>query len=198
LKIENASLPKFTPGGLSTDAGIFWFEDLRQKPSMRLSTILLLTAFVLSSWSNVIAASFCPHYSARDFSVKQTVEQNSPVKSEPCHHQMAQMDMDGESMEIDSDSRSESQISTNAPNPAPAVLELPNEPCGNCWMHSQPSSGNGTVVAQGPLSQTVEADAPVAAAIALPLACIISITPFEHGPPGHSLPRHVLINVFRI
>jgi hypothetical protein len=159
----------------------------------RLSTILLLTAFVLSAWSNVIAASFCPRYSIGDFSIKQTVEQNSSVKSEPCHHEMAQMNMDGEA-----------EITTNAstadtPNPAPTVLELPSEPCGHCWMHSQPSSGNGTVVAQGPLSQSVGADAPPGDAVsAVPLTFIIPITPVEHGPPGNSLPRHVLINVFRI
>jgi hypothetical protein len=159
--------------------------------SRRSFPIFLIAAFLLSSWSNVIAASFCPHYSAGNFSVKQTVAQNSPIESEPCHHGMARMD-------------GESDITTNAStadtsNPAPAVLELPNQPCGNCWMHSQPSSGNGTVVALGPLSQSVEADAPpVDAAIALPLTFIAPITPFEHGPPGHSLSRHVLINVFRI
>jgi hypothetical protein len=157
------------------------------------SIFLITAAFLLSSWSNVIAASFCPHYSVRDFAIKQPVEQNSPADSAPCHHEMAQMDMDGES-------QSKTHASTtDTPRPAPAVLELPNEPCGHCWMHSQPSSGNGTVVAPSSLSQSAAVDAPpLDTAIALPLTFIIPITPVEHGPPGISRPRHVLINVFRI
>ena len=169
--------------------------------SRRSFPIFLLTVtLLLSSWSNVIAASFCPHYSARDLFVKQRVEQNNPVESEPCHHEMAPMSMDGESMEIERDSESESQYATaNKLNPATAVVELPGEPCGHCWMHSQPSSGNGTAAVQGSSPQSVEADAPPAdAVIALPLTFIMRITPCEHGPPGNSLPRHVLINVFRI
>lgn len=163
----------------------------------------MTTAFLLSSWSNVIAASFCPRYSARDLLVKQTVEQNSLPTPGACHHEMGQMDTDGESMEMDGDSGSESPVTkpTEAAdrlNAAQAVLELPLEPCGHCWMHSQPSSVNGAVVAPGPLSQSIETDAPTVAVIAVPLTFIIPITPVEHGPPGNTLPRHVLINVFRI
>jgi hypothetical protein len=173
--------------------------------SKRSFPIFLITAtFLLSAWGNVIAAAFCPRYSARDLSFKQTIEQDSSAKSESCHHETAQMDMDGGSMEMDSNSPDESQIATNAPaadksNPVPAVLELPDETCGNCWMHSQPSSGTGTAVAQSPLSRSVEADPPPADfASATTLTFIIPIIPFEHGPPGDSLPRHVLINVFQI
>lgn len=172
--------------------------------SRRTFPVFLMTAaFLLSSWSNVIAASFCPRYSARDFSAK--IGQNRSAKSGPCHHEMARMDMemDGGSAEMD-DSRSDSQTPTSAqgpdkPNPASAVFELPDEPCGLCWMHSLPAPGTGTVVAQNPTSQSVETDAPPAdAAIAPRSTFIIPITPVEHGPPGNGVPRRVLINVFRI
>ena len=166
----------------------------------------MTAAFLLSSWSNVIAASFCPRYSARDFSAKQAISQNRSAKPEPCHHEMARMDMemDGDSMGVDSDSGSESQTPTNAPradklNPVQAVLDLPGELCGLCWMHSLPAPGTGTVVAQNPTSQSVETDAPPAdAAITARSTFIIPITPVEHGPPGNGVPRRVLINVFRI
>jgi hypothetical protein len=174
--------------------------------SRRSFAIFLLTAaFLLSAWSNVIAASFCPRYSAGHFSVTQTAKK-SPVKPEPCHHELTQidMDMDGGAMGMDSGSLSDSEISTNAPTAdtpirSSSVLELPGEPCGHCWMHSQPATANGTVVAQNPTSQSVQTDAPAAdAAIAAGSTFIIPITPVEHGPPGDALPRHVLINVFRI
>lgn len=150
---------------------------------------LITLVFLLSTWSNVIAASYCPHYLARDVSAKQRVKPNSPVKSEACHHEMAQMDMDDEA---------ETSTAADQLNPAQAVWELPDVPCGHCWMHSQPASGNSTVAAPGPSSESLAANAPVDAMIALPLTFINPITPVEHGPPGNSLPRHVLINVFRI
>jgi hypothetical protein len=182
----------------------------------RILTNLLLGAFLIGAWSNVIAAAFCPRYAARDGSVKQTVEQAqaSQAESEPCHHEMSDMDMDmGETsmhdMQMEDDSTRQTEITTTSKNswtadtenPAAAlvVLELPNEPCGHCWMHSQPSSGSSTVVALRPSSHSVDVNAPPAdSAVTTPFAFTIPITPVEHGPPGNSLPRHVLINVFRI
>jgi hypothetical protein len=79
------------------------------------------------------------------------------------------------------------------------AIDLPDEPCGHCWMHSQPMSGTATLVAVDPSKQLIETAAPSAdSCLALPPAFTVAITPFEHGPPGNLLPRHVLINVFRI
>jgi len=79
------------------------------------------------------------------------------------------------------------------------AVDLPSEPCGHCWMHSQPASGIATLVVADPLKRSVETSAPPADfALVLPSAFTIPITPLEHGPPGNALPRHVLINVFRI
>lgn len=79
------------------------------------------------------------------------------------------------------------------------AIDFPTEPCGHCWMHSQPASGAVTLVAVDPSKQSIDTNAPTAGlTITLPIAFIVSITPLEHGPPGNVLPRHVLINVFRI
>ena len=79
------------------------------------------------------------------------------------------------------------------------VIDFPAEPCGHCWMHSQPSSGTATIVAVDPSRRLVETNAPpVSFVVALPFAFVVPIMPLEHGPPGNSFPRHVLINVFRI
>jgi len=176
-------------------------------------TFLLTFAFLLSAWGNVIAAALCPHYEARAGSIKGTVEQAGQADSEPCHHEMSDMSMDmGETsthnMQVADNSTGQTEIKTtlenattadaDKPTAAGVVLELPNERCGHCWMHSQPSSGSSTVAALS-TSQSVEASAPpVDIAVARPFTFTISITPFKHGPPGGSLPRHVLVNVFRI
>jgi hypothetical protein len=50
-----------------------------------------------------------------------------------------------------------------------------------------------------PLKQLIETDAPPANfSVELTSACANPIAPSEHGPPGNSFPRHILINVFRI
>jgi hypothetical protein len=82
---------------------------------------------------------------------------------------------------------------------AQVSIELPAEPCGHCWMHSQPASGTATLVAVNPSKQLSDTIAPPEkVAVDVPSAITASIAPLEHGPPGNVLPRHVLINVFRI
>jgi hypothetical protein len=79
------------------------------------------------------------------------------------------------------------------------AIAFPTEPCGHCWMHSHPSSGTTVVVAVDPSKRLVETNAPPADfVVALPSTFSVPIIPLEHGPPGNTFPRHVLINVFRI
>ena len=79
------------------------------------------------------------------------------------------------------------------------VIDLPAETCGHCWTHSQPASGATTLVAVDPATRLIDTNAPPAeCAVALAHDFTVSIAPQEHGPPGNFLPRHVLINVFRI
>jgi hypothetical protein len=79
------------------------------------------------------------------------------------------------------------------------VIDSPAETCGHCWMHSQPAPGAATLVAVDPAPRLIDTNAPPAeCAVTLAHDFTVSITPQEHGPPGNLLPRHVLINVFRI
>ena len=79
------------------------------------------------------------------------------------------------------------------------AIDFPTEPCGHCWMHSQPASGTATLVAVVPTKKLIDTNAPPAeVAVTSPSPFIGAITPVEHGPPGDVLPRHLLINVFRI
>jgi hypothetical protein len=183
--------------------------------SKRSLPILLLTvAFLLSAWGNVIAAAFCPRYlSNRERSIKPTSQESKQVGHKPsCHHEMADMemgDMQMDGTEIESETAGEAGDNSIIENPWMQVasesdaeqvaINLPTEPCGHCWMHSQPTSGTSTVVAVHLSKQLIETKAPPASStVTLPSPVAVSITPVEHGPPCNVLPRHLLINVFRI
>src|ERR1041384_901663 len=168
--------------------------------------VLLLVAFLLSAWGNVIGAAFCPRYLAQNCFAKKT-SQPKQVKGGSCRHEMADMgrgdmQMDEEvAAEPASSDREKSTIEVAAEQLSveQTALDIPKEPCGHCWMHSQPSSGTGTLAAVKPSPRPVEALAPVAkTTIALGFPNPTATEPSEHSPPGSSFRRHILINVFRI
>ena len=173
------------------------------------SIILLVVAFLFSAWSNVIAAAFCPRYlSSRNCHVQQQPRQAKQVEHKSsCQHEMADMQMDDKEMESGAASEStDNSIAEKPPMPVATessteqlILNFPTEPCGHCWMHSQPASGTAIPVAFDPSKRLVETNAPPSDfVVALPSAFTVPIIPLEHGPPGNSFPRYVLNNVFRI
>lgn len=179
----------------------------------QISIIILVLAFLISSSGNVIAAAFCPHYLSHRDGLRPAVLPSQPVKQGSSCHEMADMemgDMQMDDMEMDDDSASETAIVSipeSVPTTVPADIpierasfELPVGSCGYCWMHSQTPSGSAIADAVNPTRQLVVFDAPTPAhlGIATLSALTTNISPLEHSPPGGSLSRHVLINVFRI
>ena len=176
----------------------------------KLAILLLLVAFLVSAWGNVIAASFCPSYLARNCLLK-LVDKAKAVNESSCQHETADMnttEMQMDDMQMD-ESAPETELTT-ARDAFPvadvtdsssdqSALETPREPCSHCWMHSQPPSGTGTLAAVDPSPRSVAALAPPAeTTIDLGFPNPAAIEPIEHSPPGSSSPRHILINVFRI
>ena len=176
------------------------------------SIILLVVAFLLSSWSNVLGAAFCPRYtSSRNCHVQQRQIKQVEHRSS-CQHEMADMEMGD--MQIDDANLESEAVSETSDRPiaetppgqiatdfssALLAIDFPTEPCGHCWTHSQPSSGTATIVAVDPSRRLFERNAPQANyLVVLRSPSAVPILPLEHGPPGSSFPRHVLINVFRI
>ena len=168
-----------------------------------LFTLIIVIALLSSAWGNVLAASFCPHFAQNHVrSFKHSAQQ--PVSTEAASHAgtcgMNMPDMQMESMDNsqgDPDAPVAQTDAANDSNTDADALDHPGEPCPHCLMHSQPTSGTATAVAVDPSKRLVEANAPADFAMASPSA-LIPITPLEHGPPGNSFPRHILINVFRI
>jgi len=179
-----------------------------------LSIVLLTSAFLFSAWSNVIGAAFCPRYMNRVCCARPSAHRLTPVidQSSCHHHEMAGMKMDQSEKALDMQEQSgassdfevgaDATKATSQPEPTSSnevAFDLPVETCGHCWMHSQLTSGTAMVLAVDPSKRIIETDAPLTkCALALPSTLPASIKPSEHGPPGNSFPRHVLINVFRI
>jgi hypothetical protein len=175
------------------------------------SITFLVVAFLFSSWSNVIAAAFCPRYSSsRNCHIQQRqakqVEHKSSCQQQMDGREMRDMEMDDTKMDSEAASETPDLVPENPPVQIATesyseqiAIDFPTEPCGHCWMHSQPSSGTPTIVAVDPSRRLVETNAPPANfVVALPSAFAVPIMLLEHGPPGNSFPRHVLISVFRI
>jgi hypothetical protein len=175
------------------------------------SIILLVVAFLFIARSNVIAAAFCPRYmSSRNCHIQQQPQQVEHKSS--CQHEIPDMvmgDMKMDDTAMESEAATEIAANSIAENPSISVatessaeqvaIDFPAKPCGHCWMHSQPISGTATLVAVDPSKRMVETSArPADFVVTLPSAFTISIIPLEHGPPGISFPRYVLISVFRI
>lgn len=170
--------------------------------------IFLVGAFLLGAWGNVVAAAFCPRYRLnRDCCVKQAAPKSKQVeRTSSCHHEMSGMKMDDMQMENESPSESgaeplakDSQVLRLESSSKESAFDLPVEACVHCLIHSQTASGTATIIAVDPSKRLIESNAVSASfEVALPSAFSISITPFEHGPPGAPVPRHVLINVFQI
>jgi hypothetical protein len=174
-----------------------------------LSMVLLVVAMLFSAWGNVVAAAFCPRYASnRNCCIKQTV--SPPKQAEhpsSCHAEMAGMKMDG--MPMETETSADSGTDPGMQN-SPAELKsesstdqvafaLPIEECPHCWSHSQPTSGAASVVTVEASKRLVETSLPTADfAVGSPPAFYGLVSLSRPGPPGSSLPRHVLINVFRI
>ena len=192
---------------------------VRRPPALLMMTkrslviFMLLVAFLLSAWGNVIAAAFCPRYLSLNGCIKHSARQATQVEHKSCHHRemddMKMGDMRMDDMQMNTDAAPDSAVDfvpddqpmlgTTKSSVEQVAIDLPIEPCGHCWMHSQPSSGTSTVVATYPSPGSVEANpAPAEFQIVSPSAYPISALRLGHGPPGNSFPRHVLNNVFRI
>jgi hypothetical protein len=169
-------------------------------------TFLILT-FVLSAWGNVIAAAFCPRYASnRNCCIKQIVSQPTQPEQSSCHHEMTGMAMGEMQMEPEtSDSQNDLSTQTSPSSRASEsssvqdAVDLPIEQCLHCVSHSQPTSGTAAIIPVDQSKQPGDIDSPVAdSRFALASGSPSCITPSEHSPPGSALPRHILINVFRI
>ena len=162
------------------------------RPTMQqlAATTVLGIALLFSQGAKVLVAALCPHL-------------RSPA--EPCITQAPKTDSNHEHMDhTEMDSSEGESVSAEASTFGEASegvsLSQPVGSCPHCAMHSRSSSN--------PASFREIETAKRASDLKIPL--MVEPIVFEHesaapilasrahGPPGSELPRHVLINVFRI
>lgn len=165
----------------------------QERPTMHkrlAATTVLGVALLFSQGANVLVAALCPHL-------------RSP--GEPCITQAPKTDSNHEHMdhtEMDS-SEGESvsaEPSTFGETPDGVSLSHPVGSCPHCAMHSRSSTNPASFREIETAKRTSD----------LNISLLVEPIVFEHessapilasrahGPPGSELPRHVLINVFRI
>jgi hypothetical protein len=172
-----------------------------------LSIVILIGAILLGMWGNAIAASFCPHFALnRDCHPKQVSSQPKQIVHQPsCHKEMGDSEMREMPMEAASDSEPDADVEaspvafTSEGKSDQLAWEPPSQPCSHCLSHSHTASGAVTsAVAVDPSKRLIETSSPPVKLAALTLSAFPTIVPMEHGPPGESRARHVLISVFLI
>lgn len=143
-------------------------------------------AVLFSQGGSFLIAALCPHLRSGQVSCNR--HSSESTMSDMADDEMGHMAMD--SMD-ESDSN---------PDPNAIALGEPIELCSHCAMHSrtvppavsfsetEASRRSGTLVIPDAVPQLVSVEMPDLA------IC----TSRAHGPPGHTTPRHILINIFRI
>ena len=154
------------------------------------ATTVLGVALLFSQGANVLVAALCPHL-------------RSP--SEPCISQTREPDAIHEHtdhMEMDStESESVSEEPTDSTNTSQGVaLSQPTGTCPHCAMHSRSSSSPVSLRETEVAKRAGDLNPPLGVGpLVLELTSFVPMLASRaHGPPGVEIPRHILINVFRI
>ena len=147
-----------------------------------LAITVLGVALLFSQGGSFLIAALCPHLRSAQISC------NTHDTGFAMSHDMGHMAMDS--------------MDESASNPDPNAVAL-GEPiglCSHCAMHSSTAppavSLREIEVSKRSGTFAIPDAAPGVVSVEMPyLAILISRA---HGPPGETIPRHVLINIFRI
>jgi hypothetical protein len=146
-----------------------------------ISTTLLSFALLFAQGGSFLIAALCPH-------LHTGIMRCDMPAQEPAmdHHQMAGMPMGQES--------AESPLNSDAP-----AVDQPTRTCTHCSVHSRTTSNAFSVRHLEAAKRATD----LASAVVLdrPLPTIrhqARLTVRSHGPPGNTVSRHILIDVFRI
>ena len=148
------------------------------------ATTILAASLLFSQGGNLLIAALCPHLRSGMASCEAQAS-TSPMSHEDMGH-MGQMQMEPEP--------------SSHPNPNSFVLGQPIGPCSHCAVHSRTTTNavslRETEVAKRSIDLSIPLQFSRVGPVAVsPLAVLASRA---HGPPGEAIPRHILINIFRI
>lgn len=148
------------------------------------AAIVLGVALLFSQGAPVLVAALCPHL--RSPAASCFTEMPASATS---HDNMDHMDMDpGESEPVANE------------NAEAITVDQPVKACPHCAIHSGSSSNPGSLRETETAKRASDLNIPVTVEQVLsdrpPSSSLV--TTRSHGPPGELIPRHLLINVFRI
>ena len=151
-----------------------------------LAITFLGVALLFSQGGSFLIAALCPHL--RSGQVSCSKHSSESTMSEMSDDEMGHMAMD--SME------------ESAANPDPNAVAI-GEPiglCSHCAMHSRtvPPAVSLRETDASKRSGTFAIPDAVPQVISVEMSYLAILSSRAHGPPGQTLPLHVLINIFRI
>ena len=146
------------------------------------STTFLSVALLFAQGGSFLIAALCPH-------LRTGIMLCDSPAQEPAmdHNHMADLQMDQES--------DESPLNPDAP-----ALDRPTGPCTHCAVHSKTTSSVFLVRHVESAKRATNLAVPLVFKLPEPAMPQIHrrLTARSHGPPGNTISRHILIDVFRI
>ena len=147
-----------------------------------LATFFLAAALLFSQGGNFLVAALCPHLRSGMASCRTQLAE--PTTSH--HKDMGHMGMEHET----------------AANPDPDAVALgqPIGPCSHCAVHSRTNPNTASLRETEAPKRSVDQDTPLLFSGVSPVSVppVSVLTSRAHGPPGELIPKHILINIFRI
>lgn len=148
---------------------------------------VLAAALLFSQGGNLLVAALCPHFQS-GMSSCETKPSDASMSDEEMGHTEHRSDMEMEP-EL-----------ASYPSTDSATLGQTNDRCSHCAVHSSTTSNRISSREGEAPTRSVDLSILRGSSHMAPIA--VSQRPIStsraHGPPGGSIPRHILINTFRI
>ena len=157
-----------------------------------LATTVLAIALLLSQGGNFLLGALCPHLRSGMASCKTQLAE-PPISHEDMGH-MGHMEM-GHKGHMEMEHKT-------APNPDTDAVALgqPIGPCPHCAVHSRTTPNTASLRETEAAKRSADLNIPLHFSRVAPVNVtpVAVLTTRAHGPPGEAIPRHILINTFRI
>lgn len=151
--------------------------------------------------SEAVALSFCPHLAGQTCPIETIateVHESAPAEVVETPHCHSDKSVAGGDVPTAAETNSHAAADATEVNADMDALTPPDEDCSRCMMHSQNSPSASSHMAVQPGNTHESAAGCAAQTFELSLAANSILDLHDHGPPGHSGARYLLINVFRI
>lgn len=153
-------------------------------PKRFLVSTVLAAALLFSQGGHLLVAALCPHLQSGMASC-ETQPAGVPMSHEDMGH-MGHMEMDPEPA---------SQPTSDA-----FALGQPIGPCSHCAVHSRTTPNSVSLRESEAAKRSVDLSTPLqfSRVVRVSISPVAVLTSRAHGPPGDAIPKHILINIFRI